>query len=109
MNDNSIEAQQFAAALQECYPRMWCGATMQTFPIEKYLAFADAAGDDGGPVAVSLPRAALGEKESSASGDAVDVFDGAAESQRMVILKARPSCVALAQHKPVFRTITKAI
>lgn len=96
MSDANIEAHQFAAAVLECYPRMWRGATMQTFPIEQYLAFADAAGDDGGPVAVSLPRAGGREDEASASGDAVDVFDGAADLQRMVSQSSLAiACLAL--------------
>lgn len=79
-----MEAQQFAAALQESYPRMWSGATMQTFPLEKYLAFANEASDDGGPIAVALPRSSTSSETASERGNSVEVFDGAEDLQRMV-------------------------
>jgi len=84
MSDESVEAQQFAAALQESYPRMWSGATMQTFPVEEYLVFANEASDDGGPIAVALPRSSASGETTSKTGNSVEVFDGAEDLQRMV-------------------------
>ena len=84
MSNSSMEAQQFAAALQESYTRMWSGATMQTFPIEKYLAFADEASDDGGPVAVALPRSSASNETTSVKAGPIEVFDGAEDLQQMV-------------------------